>query len=78
MTKTESVASLCLTNLDDSESLLDAYRRKKAEVERHRKIYHGLEADLSAEREKSRLLEDENRRVRESMKLFEKRCREAL
>ena len=72
------MASLCLTNLDDSESLLDAYRRKKAEVERHREIYHGLEADLSAEREKSRLLEDENRRVRESMKLFEKRCREAL
>ena len=56
----QSVASLNITNLEDSEGLIRAYKKKKGEFEELKERYYQLETDLFTERQKAKLNEEDN------------------
>jgi hypothetical protein len=53
------VASVNLTNLEDSESLIRAYKKKKLELEEFKERYYKMETEFFTEKQKNLLLEEE-------------------
>lgn len=46
----QSVASVNITNLEDSEGIIRAYKKKKAELEEIKEKYYQLETDFFTEK----------------------------
>lgn len=46
----QSVASVNITNLEDSEGIIRAYKKKKAELEELKEKYYSMETELFTEK----------------------------
>jgi len=66
------VASVNITNLEDSEALIRAYKKKKQELEECKESYYKVETQLFTERQKNSLLEEENDDLRGQLRRAEK------
>ncbi|CDW80788.1 ribosomal protein s20 [Stylonychia lemnae] len=73
----QSVASLNITNLEDSEALIRAYKKKKNELEEMKNVYYRIETDYFTEKQRALLLEEENQHMKVSLSKAEKSLREA-
>jgi len=66
------VASVNITNLEDSEALIRAYKKKKVELEEVKDKFYKLETDFFTERQKVILLEEENLQMKQNITRVEK------
>ncbi len=73
----QSVASINFTNLEDSETLIRAYKKKKVELEELKEQHYRLETDYFTERQRANLLEDEVQHLRVAFAKAEKQLRES-
>ena len=73
----QSVASVNITNLEDSEGLIRAYKKKKGELDELKEKYYQVETDFFTDRQKSLLLEEDNNRLRNSLNRAEKLLKDA-
>ena len=73
----QSVASVNITNLEDSEGMVRAYKKKKGELEELKERYYHLETDCFTERQRSRLLEEDVSKLRASLARAEKVAKDA-
>lgn len=73
----KSVASVNITNLEDSEGMVRAYKKKKAELEELKERFYHLETDCFTERQRSRLLEEDVHKLRLSLARAEKVAKDA-
>lgn len=55
----QSVASINITNLEDSEGLIKAYKKKKVELEELKERYYTIETEFFTEKQKNLLLEED-------------------
>lgn len=55
----QSVASVNITNLEDSESLIRAYKKKKAELEDVKEKFYKMETEFFTEKQKNTYFEEE-------------------
>ena len=60
----QSVASVNLTNLEDSEGLIRAYKKKKNELEELKEKFYHIETEFFTERQKNILIEEEVAQLR--------------
>lgn len=58
--------------MEDSESLIRAYKKKKTELEELKEKYYRVETDLFTERQKNMMLEDELRLIKVDYKRVER------
>jgi hypothetical protein len=58
------VASINITNLEDSEGLIRAYKKKKGEYEELKERYYVLETEVFTERQRSKIAEDDMQKLR--------------
>ena len=58
------MASVNITNLEDSESLIRAYKKKKAELEEYKQKFYETETEFFITKQKNIHLEEENLNVR--------------
>jgi predicted nucleic acid-binding Zn-ribbon protein len=72
----QSVASINITNLEDSEGLIRAYKKKKAEFEELKERFYGAETELFTERQRNKLLEDDVLKLRHKLERAEKSLRD--
>lgn len=56
----QSVASINITNLEDSEALIRAYKKKKNELDELREVFYRIETEFFTEKQKAVLFEEEN------------------
>lgn len=63
----QSVASMNLTNLEDSEALIRAYKKKKGELEEIKEKYYKIETDYFTEKQKNMLLDEEVVAMRQNL-----------
>jgi len=61
------VASMNLTNLEDSEAIIRAYKKKKGELEDMKEKFYKMETEFFTEKQKNMLLEDEVVNLRQSL-----------
>jgi len=66
-----------ITNLEDSEGLIRAYKKKKGELDELKEKYYQVETDFFTDRQKSLLLEEDNNRLRNSLNRAEKLLKDA-
>lgn len=66
------MASVNITNLEDSEALIRAYKKKKVELEEVKDKFYKLETDFFTERQKVILLEEENLQMKQNITRVEK------
>lgn len=52
------------TNLEDSEALMRAYKKKKVELEELKERFYVLETEFFTEKQRAVLLEEENQHYR--------------
>ena len=55
----QSVASMNFTNLEDSESMIRAYKKKKVELEDIKEQFYKIETEYFTEKQKAHLLDEE-------------------
>ena len=55
----QSVASVNITNLEDSEALIRAYKRKKLEVDEYKQKFYDIETEFFTLKEKNKHVEEE-------------------
>ena len=72
----QSVASINITNLEDSEGLIRAYKKKKAEFEDLKERYYLIETELYTEKQRNRLFEDDVLKLRLKLEKTEKLLKE--
>eukprot|EP00347_Sterkiella_histriomuscorum_P023834 403333226 len=72
----QSVASINITNYEDSEALMRAFKKKKNEVEELKENFYRVETEFFTERQKALLLEEENNQIKQSLLKTEKNLRE--
>ena len=66
------MASVNITNLEDSEAMIRAYKKKKAELEEVKDKFYKLETDFFTERQRAILLEEENHQIKLGLARTEK------
>jgi hypothetical protein len=64
----QSVASIKITNLEDSEGLIRAYKKKKAEFEELKERNYLIEPELYTEKQRNRLFEEDFQKLRLKLK----------
>lgn len=62
-----SVASLNITNLEDSEAMIRAYKKKKVELEELKQKYYDIETEYFIIKQKKNHLEEENLQLRQNL-----------
>jgi hypothetical protein len=60
----QSVASVNITNLEDSEGLIRAYKKKKGEYEELKERYYTIETEFFTEKQKNKMLEEDLKIIR--------------
>lgn len=73
----QSVASINFTNLEDSESLIRAYKKKKVELEELKEQYYRIETDYFTEKQRANILDDEVQQLRIAFTKADKQVRES-
>jgi predicted nucleic acid-binding Zn-ribbon protein len=71
------VASVNITNLEDSEGLIRAYKKKKAEYEEIKERYYSMETELFTEKQHNKLLEEDVAKLRGNLSRAERLLKEA-
>lgn len=72
----QSVASVNITNLEDSEGIIRAYKKKKAELEELKELYYQLETDYFTQTQRNKLLEEDVSKMRYDLNRAEKALKE--
>lgn len=73
----QSVASVNITNLEDSEGIIRAYKKKKGELEELKERFYQLETEFFTERQKNHLLEEDVVSMRGALTKAERLLKEA-
>ena len=73
----QSVASVNITNLEDSEGLIRAYKKKKGELEEFKERFYQLETEYFTEKQKNKLLDEDVTKLRLNLGKAEKSLKEA-
>ena len=68
----QSVASVNITNLEDSEGIIRAYKKKKAELDDLKEKYYVIETDYFTEKQRNKLLEEDVSKLRGALNKAEK------
>jgi predicted flavoprotein YhiN len=72
----QSVASVNITNLEDSEGLIRAYKKKKAELDDIKERFYQIETDYFTEKQKNVLLEEDVGKLRITLNKTERLLKE--
>jgi predicted nucleic acid-binding Zn-ribbon protein len=72
----QSVASVNITNLEDSEGLIRAYKKKKAELEELRERFYTLETDYFTVQERNKILEEDSSKMRAQIQKIERQLKD--
>jgi hypothetical protein len=73
----QSVASVNITNLEDSEGIIRAYKKKKAELEELKDRYYQVETECFTEKQTCRMLQEDVNTLRASLLRAERMVKEA-
>ena len=74
----QSVASVNITNLEDSEALIRAYKKKKMEVDEYKQKYYEIETEFFIMKEKQKHLEEENGTLKQKLSKTEKQIKDMV
>ena len=72
----QSVASVNITNLEDSEGIIRAYKKKKAEMEELKEKFYQVETEFFTEKQRNRILEEDVTKLRSNLSRAEKLLKE--
>ena len=72
------MASVNITNLEDSEALIRAYKRKKFEVEEIKKQFYEIETEFVTMKERNKYIEEENETIRTQLQRAEKKLKDFM
>ena len=73
----QSVASINITNLEDSEGLIRAYKKKKGEYEELKERYYSIETEMFTEKQRNKLADDDIQKLRMKLEKTEKLLKDA-
>lgn len=67
-----------VTNYEDSEFMINAYKRKKAQYERYKKRCLKVESELHLQVQRARIMEEENRAIKKKLKRSDMRVKKLI